>query len=77
MPIGRQQPLVQAGAVVVAAQLVAREREMGEGVGAVDEHLDAARPGELHQLPHRHDLAGEVGDVGDLDDPGPRGDRLP
>ena len=37
----REQPLEQARAVVVGAELVAREREVRERVRAVHEHLDA------------------------------------
>ena len=71
---GNQQPLVETGSVVVAPELVAREGEVGVGMGAVDEYLDSAGPREIHQLLHRHDLAGEVGDVGDFDDAGAGGD---
>ncbi len=53
----RVQPLVQARAVVVAAELVAREREVRERVRAVDEDLDALRPRQLDDLAHRRDVA--------------------
>ena len=40
----REQPLVQAGAVVVALEVAQLEREVRERVRAVDDRLDAARP---------------------------------
>src|SRR6185503_5790758 len=54
----------------------ALEGKLAEGVSAVDEDLDAARAGKVHQFPNRHDLAREIGDVGNLDDASPRGHRL-
>ena len=46
----REEPLVQARPVVVALEVVALEREVGEGVRAVDEHLDAALAAEAHDV---------------------------
>ncbi len=66
----RQQPLVETGAVVVAVEVIPLEREVGKGMGAVHEHFDAERPGKGDQLLHRHDVAAQVRDVGNLDDPG-------
>jgi hypothetical protein len=45
-------------------------------VCTVDEHLDPQRARHLDNLAHRKDLTGEIGDVGHLDHPGARGDRL-
>ena len=53
----RQQPLVQAAAEVIAFQVVALERQMGEGVGAVDENLDALFPSQSHHVADGQDLA--------------------
>ena len=66
---------MQAGGVVVAVQVVAAERELGEGVGAVDEDLDATLAGHRRDLADGQDLAGEVDDVGHLDHPRPRRHR--
>ncbi len=41
---------------------------MGKGMGPVDEHRDPLWPRHRHDVAHREDLPGEVGDVGDLDD---------
>ena len=70
-----EQPLVQAGGEIVAVQLVAGEREVGERMGTVDEDLDAQRAGHLHDVADGQDLPRDVDDVGELDDLGPRGDR--
>ncbi len=70
----RQQPFVQAGAVVVAIEIGMFEREVGVSVRAVDEDFDAQRPGHRDDFPNRHDLSGQVGDVGDLDHLGSRRD---
>ena len=72
--VGGEQPLVQAGAVVVAVEVAGLEGEVGEGVGAVHHHLDAARVGQGADLLHGEDLAGEVRHVAEVDDPRPRGD---
>ena len=71
----RVQPLVQAGAVVVHAEFIAREREVGEGMRAIHEYFDPFRPRHVDDLTHRHDLAGQVRDVRHLNHPGPRCDR--
>ena len=66
--VRREQPLVQAGAVVVAVEVGELEGEVREGVRAVDDHLDArARAPSGTISLHREDLAGEVGDVADQD----------
>ena len=65
---GRQRPLVQRCAVVVAVEFVPLEREVIERVRAVHEYLDPERAGHLHDVPHRHDLPREVRDVRDFDD---------
>src|SRR2546430_13389922 len=54
--VRRQQPLVQAGAVVVAVQLVAGEREVCVGVRAVDDRLDAPVPRDLRSEEHTSEL---------------------
>ncbi len=50
---------------------------MGVGVGPVDEDLDAEGARQVDDLFDRHDLTGQVGDMGNLDDLGPRGDGRP
>ena len=49
---------------------------MGVGMRAIDEDLDVALARQLHDLVHRKDLAGEVGDVRDFDHLGLRRDRV-
>ena len=68
-------PLVEARAVVVGAELVARERKVREGVRTVDEHLDAMRLRQLDDLAHRRDVARQEADVHDLDHARRRRDR--
>ena len=63
----RQQPLVQAGAVVVALEIAQREREVAVGVRAVDDGADAAGAGHPADRLDREDLPGQVGDVADVD----------
>ncbi len=63
----RQQPLVQARAVVVALEIGEREREMRERMCAVDDRLDAALAGHPADVADREDLPGEVRDVADVD----------
>ena len=72
---GREQPLVQARAVVVAAEVARLEREVREGVRAVDDRLDAAAPGFVADLLHREDLPGEVRDVAEVQHLGRGRDR--
>ena len=72
----RQQPLVQAGAVVVALEIGQREREVRERMRAIDDRLDAARPGHSTDVAHGEDLPGEIGDVADVDHLRPRRHRL-
>ena len=63
----RQQPLVQAGAVVVALEVAQLEREVREGVRAVDDGLDAARRAPACAMSaHREDLPGQVRDVAEV-----------
>ena len=71
----REEPLVEARAVVVAFEVVALERKVREGMRAVDEDLDAALARHPDDLADGQDLPGQVRDVRDLDDPGPRRDR--
>src|ERR1041385_3726586 len=63
----RGQPLMQAGAVIVAVELVAREGEMRVRMRAVDDDFDPARPSQLGDRLYRGDLAGEIRDVTDVD----------
>ena len=64
----REQPLVQARAVVVAAQIADLERELRERMRAVDNCLDPAPPRLVADLLHRKDLPREVGDVAEVQD---------
>ena len=72
----RQQPLVQAGAVVVHLEVAQLEREVRQRVRAVDDGDDAALPGHAARALHREDLSREVGDVAEVQHLGPRRDRL-
>ena len=67
---------MEARAVVIAAEVVAREREVGVGVRAVDEDGDAFRPRHVDDPTHRRDVACHEADVHDLDDSRARRDRL-
>jgi hypothetical protein len=71
----RVQPFVQAGAVVVRAQLVAAEGEMREGVGAVHEDLNALRFGQIDDPAHGCDVTRLEADVHHFDHAGARRDR--
>src|SRR5262245_58073590 len=64
----RQQPLVQRRAVVVALEIAQREREVREGVRAVDDGLDAAAARHPRDVADREQLPGEVRDVAEVDD---------
>ena len=70
-----EQPFVQATGEVIAPQLIAGEREVGERVRSVDEHFDAQRASQFHNLSHRQDLPGDIDDMGELDDASARRDR--
>src|SRR5437867_4373385 len=59
----RHEPLVQTRAVIVAAQLIAREWEVRERVRTVNEHLDPLWPREVHDLAHGRDVARHEADV--------------
>ena len=75
MPIGASSHLCRLVAKKSQSSCVAVEREVGERVGAVDEHQDAPLAGQPHDVADRQDLAAQVGDVGELDDARPRRDR--
>jgi hypothetical protein len=66
---------VQARAVVVHLEVAQLEREVRHRVRAVDDGDDAAGAGHARQVLHREDLAGEVGDVAEVQHLGARGDR--
>src|SRR5215207_5732699 len=68
-PLRRVQPLVQRGAEVVAAEVVALEAELGEGVRAVDNRLGAAPPRQLADVADGRDLSRQVDHVRDEDEP--------
>src|SRR5262249_53797998 len=72
--VRRQQPLVQARAVVVAIQIVVFIGEMREGVRAVDNRLDAARARQLADAVGRINLPAPVGDVTEMYDASARRD---
>ena len=63
----RQQPLVEAGAVVIAAEVARLVRKVRKGVRTVDDRLDAAAPGLVAHLLYREDLSGEVRDVTEVE----------
>src|SRR5439155_25564985 len=68
--LGSQQPLVGAGGVKVAAEIVEIEGDLADGMGAIDVRQDAALPGQGTDLPGRQDQPGDGGDVTEGDDPG-------
>ena len=59
-----------------AAELVAREGELREGVGAVDDHGDPSLAGHVDDLADREDLPGDVDDVAHVDQAGLRRDLV-
>ena len=67
---------MERDAVVIAVKVRMLERELGVGVGAVHNHLNAALAGHLANLLNREDLAGQVGDVADVNYLRLRGDRV-
>ena len=74
-PDRREQPLVQAGAVEVAAEIRGLVREVRERVRAVDDRLHALGARRVADLLHRKNLPGEIRDVAEVQDPGLRPDR--
>ncbi len=72
----RVQPFVQAGAKVIATEVVLFEIELGEGMGAVDDSLNTAGTRHVANCFHRSDLAGDVDLVGDQDKPSAVGDSF-
>src|SRR5262249_9105800 len=66
--VRRQQPFVQARAVIVAIQIGVFVWEMRESVRAVDYRLDAARARHLADAFDRINLPAQVGDVAEMDD---------
>jgi len=67
---GSAHPLVQAGAVVVAAQIGDPVGQVSKAVGSVDDHLDSACVSHVGDAAHGEDLARQVDHVGDEDHPG-------
>jgi hypothetical protein len=67
---------VQAGAVVVAAELGNAEVELCERVRAVDEHGHTLAVCHVRDLAHRQDLARDVDDVRDQQQPRALRDRV-
>ena len=57
---------MQAGAVVIAIQFVARKRKLAEGMRAVNHRLYAAGARHLANTLHREDLPGEIRDVANM-----------
>ena len=71
----RQQPLVQAGAVVVAAEIRALNGKCAKACAPSTIGLDAAAPRLVADPLHRKDLAGEIRDVAEVQDLRRRRDR--
>src|SRR5690242_17281618 len=69
-------PLVQRGAVKLAAELSLHKRELGEGVCPVDNDRDAVLPTELADVMNRVDLAVVEADVREEDQLGLPSDAL-
>jgi hypothetical protein len=72
--VGREEPLVEAGGVVVAIQVGDPEVEVRQRVSAVDDHRDAVPARHPHHVADRQDLSGEVDHVTHQDQPRPRCD---
>src|SRR2546423_720064 len=66
---------MQARAVVIAIELIAREREMRVGMRAVHDHFDPSGASHLADPLYRKDLARKIRDMADVDDLGARRDR--
>ena len=64
----RQQPLVQAGPVVVHLEVAELVREMRGRMRAIDDRGDAARTRHARDVLHREDLPRQVGDVAEVDE---------
>src|SRR2546425_1968188 len=64
----REQPLVERGPVVVDLEIAQLEREMREGVRAVDDRLNPAAARHARDVAHREELSGEVRDVTEVND---------
>ncbi len=69
VPQRRPQPLVEARAVVVAAEVRDPEVEMREGVGAIHHHRHAVRVRHVADFPDREDLPRDVHQVGHHQEP--------
>ena len=67
---------MQADAVGVALEVPQLEREMPQGVGAVDDGDDALRPGQAGEPLDREQLGRQVRDVGEVEDLRPGRDGL-
>ena len=74
--VRRQQPLVQARAVVIHLEVAQLEREVRNRVRAVDDGEDAALAREPREPLHREQLPAEVRDVTEVHHLGLRRDRL-
>ena len=73
---GRPIELVAGEDIEVAADVLHVDVEMDGGLGAVEQHRNAARVCETHHLFHRHHGAEHVRHVGDRDHSGARGEQL-
>src|SRR5262249_15393390 len=63
-----QQPLMERRAVVIAVEILVKERKLREGMRAVDDDLYPPRARQLANLLDGEDLARSVGDVAYVDD---------
>src|SRR5207247_7725478 len=72
----RIEPFVQTGAEVIATEVALFEIELGEGMRAVDDRLNAAGPRQIADCLNGSDLAGDVDHVRDQDEPGAIGDSF-
>ena len=72
----RIEPFVQTGAEVIATEVALFEIELGEGMRAVDDGLNAVRARHVADCFHRSDLAGDVDHVRDENESGAVGDSF-
>src|SRR5262245_38448534 len=70
--VRRAQPFVQARAVVIAIQILMAVWKMSERMRAVDDRLDATCARHPANLFDRKNLSGEIRDMAEMNDPGPR-----
>src|ERR1043166_3276422 len=72
----RIEPFVQAGAEIIATEIAPFEIELGKGMRAINDGLNAAGARQITDRFHRSDLAGDIDHVRDEDEAGAVGDSF-